>query len=379
MNVAARLPLLFLGMLSLVVGVLAGLARLAVTVPVSAAAQAGSHGALMIAAFLGTVISLERAVALASNPNATAGARYWPYLAPLCAGLGGLTLLTGTPLWTAQALFIVAGALLTAGSTQIVRQQPALYTATLALGALSWLIGNIAWASTGSIFNAVSWWMAFLVLTIAGERLELSRFLPTPTAAKGAFAIVVAAMLVGMTMAFWQEEFGLRLFAATLIALSLWLLRYDIARRTVRQAGLTRYIAVCLLAGYAWLAIGGLLGVAGGFTASSPLRDAALHAVFLGFVVSMIFGHAPIIFPAVARIQIPYHPAFYLQLVLLHGSLAVRVIGDLADVTLARQGAAIANGITLLTFVVTIVASALCGRNHRAATAAGNALRRSAL
>ena len=67
MKVAARLPMLLLGMLALVVGVLAGLARLAVPVPVGAAAQAGSHGALMIAVFLGTVISLERAVALTSD------------------------------------------------------------------------------------------------------------------------------------------------------------------------------------------------------------------------------------------------------------------------------------------------------------------------
>ncbi|MCH2222339.1 MAG: hypothetical protein MK097_18745, partial [Dechloromonas sp.] len=58
---AARLPILLLGMLSLVGGVLAGLARLAWEVPAVAAASAGGHGALMISAFFGTVISLERA------------------------------------------------------------------------------------------------------------------------------------------------------------------------------------------------------------------------------------------------------------------------------------------------------------------------------
>lgn len=377
MNVAARLPVLLLGMLALVVGVLAGLARLAVAVPGGAAAQAGSHGALMIAAFLGTVISLERAVALASNPSSSLGTRLWPYLAPLCAGLGGLALLSGAPLWTAQALFIVAGSLLTAGSTLILRQQPAMYTATLALGALSWLIGNITWGSTGVILMAVPWWMAFLVLTIAGERLELARFLPTPAAAKRAFAIIVAVMLSGLVMAYWREEPGLPLFAAGLIALSLWLLRYDIARHTVRQTGLPRYIAACLLAGYAWLAFGGLLGAAGGFSPGNPLRDAALHAVFLGFVFSMIFGHAPIIFPAVARVKIPYHPAFYLQLAVLHASLLARVVGDLGDMTGVRQAAAIANGIALLIFVVTVLVAAMRGRSGltRIVTVASKALR----
>jgi hypothetical protein len=50
-------------------------------VPALAQGQAGGHGALMVAAFFSTVISLERAVALR---------RLWPYVGPLSAGLGGL-------------------------------------------------------------------------------------------------------------------------------------------------------------------------------------------------------------------------------------------------------------------------------------------------
>lgn len=364
MPVAMRLPMLLLGMLALVVGVLAGLARLAVPVPDSAAAQAGSHGALMIAAFLGTVISLERAVALS---------RSWPYLAPLCAGLGGLALLSGAPLWTVHGLFIAAGSILTAGSALILRQQPAMYTATLSLGALSWLIGSTAWAGSGTLLVAVPWWMAFLVLTVAGERLELTRFLPAQAVAKHAFVISVAIMLAGLGVAFWREELGLPLFALGLICLSVWLMRYDIARHTVRQAGLTRYIAVCLLTGYAWLAFGGLLGAAGGFSPGNPLRDAALHAVFLGFVFSMIFGHAPIIFPALVKVKIPYHPAFYMQLTVLHASLLARVIGDLSDMMAVRQIAAIANGIALLIFILTMLVSVLRSDSKRSAVSAGKA------
>jgi len=187
------------------------------------------------------------------------------------------------------------------------------------------------------------------------------------------FAIIVVVMQAGMGLAFWRQELGLPLFAAALIALSLWLLRCDIARHTVRQTGLTRYIAVCLLTGYAWLAFGGLLGAIGAFSPGSPLRDAALHAVFLGFVFSMIFGHAPIIFPAVARIKLPYHPAFYLPLAALHASLLARVVGDLGDMMAVRQAAAIANGIALLVFVVTILVSAVRGRSERAAPSAGQA------
>ena len=44
----------------------------------------------------------------------------------------------------------------------------------------------------------------------------------------------------------------------------------------------------------------------------------------------MVFGHAPIIFPAVLRVAVPYHPTFYLPLALLHLSLVVRLAGDAA-------------------------------------------------
>ena len=48
------------------------------------------------------------------------------------------------------------------------------------------------------------------------------------------------------------------------------------------------------------------------------------------FVFAMVFGHAPIIFPAVLRVTVPYHPVFYAPLVLLQASLALRVAGDAA-------------------------------------------------
>jgi len=83
------------------------------------------------------------------------------------------------------------------------------------------------------------------------------------------------------------------------LALAAWLLVHDLARVTVRQNGLTRYIAVCLLTGFVWLMVGGWLSIGyAGYTAG-PIYDAKLHAVFVGFVFSMVFGHAPIIFPAV--------------------------------------------------------------------------------
>ena len=353
-----RLPLLLLGMAALVVGSLAGLARLGVAVPALAQAQAGGHGALMVAAFFGTVISLERAVALR---------RLWPYAGPLAAGLGGLALLAGAPAWVPPVLFVLGGALLTGASGLVLWQQPALYTVTLALGALGWLAGNAVWLASGDPGVAVPFWIAFLVLTIAGERLELTRFLPPRLTASAAFAGLLTLVVVTTGLTAAGDSTAARAFGLGLLGLAVWLLRYDIARQTVHQAGLTRFVAVCLLSGYAWLAVGGLLGLAGGFGVGHAWRDAALHAVFLGFVFSMVIGHAPIIFPAVMRVRIPYHPVFYLPLAVLHLSVLARVSGVLAEVWPLRQGAAIANGAALLLFVLTVLSRVLWGAIRREA------------
>ena len=77
--------------------------------------------------------------------------------------------------------------------------------------------------------------------------------------------------------------------------------------------------------------------------------------------------------PALARVKIPYHPVFYLQLAVLHVSLLARVVGDLGDMLAVRQAAAITNGIALLIFIVTMLASVLRHNSKRSAMPAGQA------
>ena len=152
------------------------------------------------------------------------------------------------------------------------------------------------------------------------------------------------------------------MFAAGLLALALWLGKQDLARRTVRGQGLTRFIAVCLLSGYAWLAVGALVVLgAGGLVPGTPSYDAAVHALALGFVFSMVFGHAPIIFPAVLRVRVPYHPAFYVPLALLHGSLVVRLAGDAAGRFDWTRAGGLLNAVALAAFIVGTMAAVLRG------------------
>jgi hypothetical protein len=334
-----RLPLLALGFVGLFAGVGAGLARLAWPMPDVVAGMAALHGPLMVCGFFGVVISIERAVAIA---------RPWAYVAPLAAGLGTATLLHGAASATPW-LYLAAGALLLAASLQVLARQREGFTLVIVLGAACWCVGTALWALGAPVYRVVAWWIAFLVLTIAGERLELSRFLPPSVTARRAFAGIVV-LLLG-SLAAWPLAWAPHAFGMALLALAAWLVKQDIARRTVKQQGLTRFIAVCLLSGYFWLAVGGAVIAFAGLAPGNPAYDAALHALLLGFVFSMVFGHAPIIFPAVLRVAVPYHPVFYGPLVLLHLSLVLRVGGAASDAFDAMRWGALASALALLAFI----------------------------
>ncbi|MCZ7563195.1 MAG: hypothetical protein M5U08_04740 [Burkholderiales bacterium] len=359
--VAARVPLLVLGFLSLAAGVAAGLVRLGWDVPRPAALDPAAHGPLMIVGFFGTVISLERAVALA---------RRWAYLGPLAAGLAGVGAAFGAPGTAAASAATLAGAVLAAGSLVVLARQPALHMACLALGAGCWLVGNVLWLAGQPVALAVPWWTGFLVLTIAGERLELTRFLPPAPRARALFLAIVATVIGGAALALPAPEAGTLVLGTALLALAAWLLKQDIARRTVRQRGLTRFIAVCLLSGYFWLGLAGAIIVAaGGLVPGTASYDAALHAVMLGFVFSMVFGHAPVIFPAVLKVAVPYTPAFYGALAVLHASLVVRLAGDLAASYAWRAAGGMLNALALALFIAgTAIAVARGGRGRGAGT-----------
>jgi hypothetical protein len=237
----------------------------------------------------------------------------------------------------------------------ILRIQLAPFTATMAVGALLWLAGNTLWLLGWPIYSIVLAWMGFLILTIAGERLELNRVLRLSGLVQRLFLFAVGLFLIGVISSLFSFDMGMRLTGAGMVALAVWLLRYDIARYTVRKTGLTRFMAVCLLSGYAWLGMGGLLGLLYGGVTAGLQYDAILHAVFVGFVMAMIFGHAPIIFPAVLSKPMHFSTSFYSHLALLHFSLLVRVLGDLLTWLPARQWGGLFNVIAILLFIANTV------------------------
>jgi len=303
-------------------GIWLGLLRLGWILPLPWPDQLILHGPLMVGGFVGTLIGLERAIGTA---------RRWAYFAPVCTVAGVLVLVFG-PATSAGPLLMTAGSVLVVLLfLHLLRQQFSMSTFALLAGATSWCAGNLGWMGGAGIYRVVFWWIAFVVLTIGGERLELNRVRRPSPRIRAAFGGAAAVTIAGVVAIALEVGAGKDLLGAGLIGTAAWLLMFDVARRTVRQPGLTRYIATCLLAGYVWLAVAGLLLFTSGATTPGVKYDAVLHSIFVGFVVSMIFGHAPIVLPAVLHRALPYRRIVYLPLVVLHVSVAMRLAGDLVE------------------------------------------------
>lgn len=343
-------------LVSLLAGIAGGLFRLGVAPSALAdapwlARAALAHAALMMGSFLGTVIAIERAVA-AKRPLA--------WLAPLLSAAAGVLLLRGDDA-AAAWLLVLAALAFVAVNVLLWRRQRAAHTALLLAGAGAWAAGNLLFAGGAASPSVLPWWFAFLVLTIAAERLEMTRLMRRRPAAQPALVAILAVLLAGAAGSAFAPAAGGVLFGGALLALAFWLATFDIARRTVRARGLPRYMAVCLLAGYAWLAAGGIAWAATALGA--PARDFALHALGLGFVFGMILGHAPVILPAIARVKLQFGLPFYLPLAALHLSLLLRLAAGLEDFAWRRDGAVL-NALALLLFALTVLAAALAWRRR---------------
>lgn len=342
-----RLALLLLGGASLLIGLDAALLLLGLPAPLTTERLPEVHGQVMLLGFLGTLIALERAIAIR---------RPWAYLAPIGTGVGALLLVSPFSVQIGESLqalglgalaFVYAVAWNRVGSSALAIQW---------LGGFMALGGSLLLLVGVSLPSAFPWLAAFLILTIAGERLELAHIAaPPPSAERALLVISFAIATCAMASLLWPSP-GSELFGAALLALVVWLARYDIATRTVRGRGLPRYTAVNLLFGIAWLGIAGVSWLVLGPLVDGPRYDLVVHAVGLGFAMSMVLAHAPIIVPAIVLRPLPYRPLLYVATAALQLSLLLRVFGDVRSIDWAWQSGGVGNILALVLFVGTTLA-----------------------
>jgi hypothetical protein len=340
-----RILLLLIVAIALLGGLGSGLARLGWQMDSLSQNWILVHGPLMIGGFLGTLICIERAVALAS--------RYpWSIVVPLINAAGAVVLLLTHDATVARFLLTVGSLGLLVLFGLMLHLHLSRDMVIMASGAVFWFVGNALWFTGQPIYQVVHLWTAFLILTIVGERLELSRVRRLTSTSESLLTVSVGVYLAGVMLTLFYLDLGIRLLGVGAVLMAVWLLHYDIARRTIYRQGLVRYIAVCLLIGYVWLGVGGVIGIWKGALYAGLDYAAMLHAFLLGFVFSMIFGHAPIIFPAITNLHINYTPLFYGHIVLLHSALAYRTYGSLALDSTAQRWGGLLNVAAILLFMV---------------------------
>lgn len=359
MQKTRRLLLLLPGGVALLMGLDAALLLLGLPAPLTTQRLPDIHGVLLVLGFVGTLVSAERAVALR---------RWWGFSAPITLGAGAIALLAPLPIEVGKGLFLV-GTLAQLGTyAALWRRQPAAAIAMQIVGAGLAAGGAALWLGGAPVAATLPWLVGFLVATIAGERVELARVGGvTPAQERGALA-ATWALAGGVVAATLWPAVGHPALGGALLALVAWLARHDVARRTAGATGAPRFMAWCLIGGYAWLAVAGTIWLLAGHVVEGPGYDAVVHAVFLGFVLSMIMAHASVILPAVLRTPLPYHPAFYGPVVLLHASLVLRLfVGDLKGQAWALQLGGALNIVAVLGFLGLAASSAvLASRRARA-------------
>lgn len=353
---AARTLLALPAGLALLVGMDAGLGLLDAWPPVGSARLGDVHGILMVFGFVGTLVALERAVALGRPVG---------YAAPALLGLGAVLLVP-------EPTRAVGAALLTAGSLALCLVYVPLWhrnrddaVLVSALGAVCALGGAVLWRAGADTSPDHP---------VAGRVRDPDHRRRAPRARAPGHAADGGARPRPPEQRAGERRRGGHPVAG----------RGDPApgRRPPRAdgvAGASRRgaphgeelgsapVRRGLHAGRPGLA--GRRGrhlAAGRHDRGGARYDAVVHAVFLGFTISMIMAHASSILPAVTRVPLPYRPVMYGPWGLLQLSLVLRLWGgDALGSEMARRLGGAGNALALLLFLVVAVGSAVRGAPAR--------------
>lgn len=335
-----HLPVFFFAFLSLVTGIFSGWQRIGWNIDLSNIVA--QHGTIMASGFFGTLLMLEKCLAMPSKK----------YLfIPFANGISIIFLYLGFPHLALSLMTLASAAMCGVGFEMKRMAKQNLYWLII-IGFFCLFAGNLFLLLTGLFQASAILWMCFLLFIIVAERLELTRFLNVSSSQKKLLWIAFALILTGVGP---YHYFGNYIFGIGLIGIALWLLKFDIAFKSLTQKGQSAYSAITMITGYFWLIVSAY------FIIKTDIYnhfdyDALLHSFFLGFTFSMIFAHVPIIFPALFNLRIKiYHPFYYVVMVLMNLSVIARIVSDQLQMNDMRKWAGLANGLVILLFFVSTI------------------------
>ena len=318
---AHRAWLLLPAGIGLLAGIDAGLLLLEVPAPVGAGHLPDVHGPLMVLGFLGTLIALERAVAL----RAAVG-----YAAPALLGLGGLALAVGLPRSIGQVLLLDGSGRAGRRARRTLAPPPRRPRGRRGARGGRWPhsppCSGCGWMPRSSCRCSPASWCS--PSRPSGSSSPASTSPPRPNGCSS------RSLLSSRPRP--PARCSSPMPAPAPSGCRCWCWSAGSPRATSRAAPCaapdSRGSAPrrCWPA-TAWLAVAGVAWALAGVTTTPAAHDVVVHTIFLGFVMSMVLAHAPVILPAVLRRPVPYRPLLWVPLVVLHVALLVRVAGDLAD------------------------------------------------
>ncbi|MCI1901416.1 MAG: hypothetical protein LKI93_01610 [Bifidobacteriaceae bacterium] len=365
-----RLILLFLAAVGAIIGLNSALVRSSIPTFATRAPLGDGHGVFMVFGFLGGAIGLERAVAFQAGSPAKPK---WGFLAPGFAGVGSLLMVFEAlpfvsretaiaPLafmaTNPQALPGIAWTLSMAALTGIYlgvwRRQQSVAVLIQLLGAFLGVCGIALWARGIDAQILAPWWMGYLVLTIVGERIELARvaFIAHNIEWYIFFASVAFAVSLGLCLL--NPTVGYPAMGITLGIMLLLAITHDTARKTYKLKGVTGFMGTCMLVGYAWALLAAAVWIFSPTGFSGYWRDMAIHALAIGFTMSMVAAHASMIIPSITRRPMTYKPVLWVGWLVMQVGLAVRLLGTTRGSTVLWQWGDGVSVVGMLVMMVTV-------------------------
>ncbi|MSD90330.1 multicopper oxidase domain-containing protein [Bifidobacterium asteroides] len=368
----SRMVLLIGAGLAALLGLVAALIRSDLIHPSGRVPLADLHGGLMVYGFLGAAIGLERAVAYRSGGSSKPS---WGFFAPALGLLGSLLCLLSlmvsspavAPAWVRVELFggipwTLSMLVLTAMYLAIWRRQPSAEVLIQVLGSLVGLVGAAAWVAGLDASVLAPTWLFFLVLTIVGERVELARAVFSDVRLESGIlglSLLAVLMLPVQAMA---PSVGYPLLGLSLGLLLLVMASHDVAKGTFRHGGLPGFMGTCMLSAYAWGLLAALIWMAAPLDSSTYWGDMALHALAVGFIMTMVIAHVCMIVPSVIRRPLPFHPLLWGAWALIQVGLLIRLLGAIRLYTPLWKAGNLLNVLGILSMMLTVVYLAARGK-----------------